>query len=132
MKITVRYNEIADFVEKKLKVRLNFVYIDEKSFEINYKPGFLPSVGVSLRVEDIEDNVLKLSYDCNKAASLIIVGAVAYLEKNIPDAVKVDTSNKSVIVDLQGFEKLEKTLKFLSLEVVYFDLEALNVIAELK
>lgn len=43
---------------KSLKVRLNFVGIDSKTFKINYKPGILPSIGIRLRVEQRENNSL--------------------------------------------------------------------------
>lgn len=132
MKITVRFDEIADFVEKKLKVKLNFVCLDSKGFEINYKPVFLPSIGISFKVEEVEDDILRLSYDCNKAASLVIAGAVAYIENSIPKAIEVDITNKNVIVRLQHFEKLEKVLNVLCLEDVYFASDAINVIAGLK
>ena len=132
MKITIRFEEISNFIEKKLKVKLNFVCIDSTSFEINYKPGFLPSIGINFKVEDIEDNVLRLSYDCNKAASLVIAGAVAYIENSIPKALEVDTTNKNVVVRLQNFDKLEKVLNVLYLENIYFDSETINVISKLK
>lgn len=132
MKVTVKFKEIADYVEKKLKVKLNFVCIDSKSFEINYKPGFLPSIGICFKVDEVKDNVLKLSYDCNKAAQLVIAGAVAYIENSIPKALEIDTINKNVVVCLQNFEKLEKVLNVLCLEDVYFDSETINIIADLK
>lgn len=44
MNAIITYKEISDFIEKEFKIRPKFTTIDEKSFEVSYKPGvFMPN-----------------------------------------------------------------------------------------
>ena len=43
MNAIITYKEISDFIEKEFKIRPKFTTVDDKTFEVSYKPGvFMP------------------------------------------------------------------------------------------
>lgn len=79
MNAIVTYNEISDFFEKKFKICPKFTTIDEKTFEVSYKPGvFMLAIAIKFHIAAMRKDVVCMSYDCNTAASLMIAGIVAY------------------------------------------------------
>lgn len=128
MNAVITYKEITDFIAKEYKVRPNFTAVDERSFEVSYKPGmFLPAVIVSFQIESVCDDLVCLSYNCGAGASLIIAGAVSFLEEKIPDGVEVDTVNKRIKIFLQRFKQLEKIWEYVSLSDISVGSDAVNL-----
>ena len=47
MNARIAYEEISDLIEKKFIIRPEFTSVDDKTFEVSYKPGvFMPSIAV--------------------------------------------------------------------------------------
>ena len=54
MNAVITYEEISDFIEKEFKIRLKFTTVDEKTFEVSYKPVvFMPAIVVKFHIEAI-------------------------------------------------------------------------------
>ena len=52
MNAVITYKEISDFIEKEFKVRPKFTTVDEKTFEVSYKPVvFMPTISVRFHIE---------------------------------------------------------------------------------
>jgi len=68
-----------------------------------------------------------MSYDCGTAASLMIAGAVAYLEGKIPSGIEVNATDKRVNIYPQRFKQLEKALEYVALSDVAFEENAVNI-----
>ena len=132
MNAVITYKEISDFIEKEFKVCPKFTTVDEKTFEVSYKPGvFMPAIGVKFHIEAMRKDFVCLSYDCGTAASLMIAGVVAYLEEKIPSGVEVNTSDKRVNIYPQRFGQLEKALEHVSLSDITFEEQNVNVAASI-
>lgn len=90
MDITISYNEISCFIGKKFKICPKFTTVDEKTLEVSNKPGmFMPTVSVKFHIDAMRKDIVCMSYDCGKPASLMIAGIVAYLEEKIPSGIEV-------------------------------------------
>ena len=51
MNAVITYKEISDFIEKEFKIRPKFTTIDEKTFEVSYKPGvFIPAISIKFQI----------------------------------------------------------------------------------
>ena len=128
MNAVITYREISDFIEKEFKIRPKFITIDEKTFEVSYKPGvFMPAIAVKFHIEAMRKDIVCMSYDCGTAASLMIAGVVAYLEEKIPSGIEVITTDKRVNIYPQRFKQVEKALEYVALSNITFEENSVNV-----
>ncbi len=128
MNAVITYKEISDFIEKEFKIRPKFITIDEKTFEVSYKPGvFMPAIAVKFHIEAMRKDVVCMSYDCGTAASLMIAGVVAYLEEKIPSGIEVNTTDKRVNIYPQCLKQMEKVLEYVALSNIAFEEDSVNV-----
>jgi hypothetical protein len=128
MNAVITYKEISDFIEKEFKIRPKFTTVDEKTFEVSYKPGvFMPTIAVKFHIESLRRDIVSMSYDCGAAASLMISSAIAFLEEKLPNGVEVNTTKKFVNVYLQRFKQVEKALEYVALSNITFEENSVNV-----
>lgn len=128
MNAVITYKEISDFIEKEYKIRPKFTTVDEKTLVVSYKPGvFMPAIAVKFHIEAMRKDVVCISYDCGTAASLMIAGAVAYLEEKIPSGIEVNTTDKRVNIYPQSVKQLQKALEYVALSNIVFEENSVNV-----
>lgn len=128
MNAIITYKEISDFIEKEFKIRPKFTTVDDKTFEVSYKPGvFMPTISVKFHIEAMRKDIVCLSYECGTPASLMIAGVVAYLEERIPSGIEVNTTDKRVNIYPQRFKQVEKTLEYVALSNITFEENSVNV-----
>lgn len=128
MNAVITYTEISDFIEKEYKIRPKFTTVDEKTFEVSYKPGvFMPAISVNVKIEAMRRDIVCISYECGTAASLMIAGIVAYLEETIPSGIEVSTADKRVNIYPQRFKQAEKVLEYVALSNLTFEDNAINI-----
>ena len=128
MNAVITYKEISDLIEKECKIRPKFTTVDEKTFEVSYKPGvFMPAIAVKFHIEAMRKDIVCMSYDCGTAASLMIAGVVAYLEEKIPSGIEVNTTDKRVNIYPQRFKQVEKALEYVALSSIAFEENSVNV-----
>ena len=60
--------------------------------------------------------------------SLILSGVVSFLNKEIPDAVRVDTEQRSVQILPKRIKGVDKALEYLKLSDIIIDDDAIRVI----
>ena len=60
--------------------------------------------------------------------SLILSGVVSLLNKEIPDAVRVDTEQRSIQILPKRIKGLDKALEYLKLSDIIIDDDAIRVI----
>ena len=128
MILLIDYYEIADFIEKECKIRPKFTTVDEKTFEVSYKPVvFMPAISAKFHIESMQKDIVCMSYDCGTAASLMIAGIVAYLEDKIPSSIEVNTTDKQVNIYPQRFKQIEKVLEYVALSNIVLEETAINI-----
>ena len=128
MNAVITYREISDFIEKECKIRPKFTTVDEKTFEVSYKPRvFMLAIAVKFHIEAMRKDIVCMSYDCGTAASLMIAGVVAYLEEKIPSGIDVNTTDKRVNIYPQRFKQVEKALEYVALSNITFEENSVNV-----
>lgn len=128
MDIIVFYNEISNFIGKKFKICPRLTTVDEKTFEVSYKPGmFMPTVSVKFHIDAMRKDIVCMSYDCGKPASLMIAGIVAYLEEKIPSGIEVNTADKRINVYPLRFERLENVCEHVSLTNIAFQENSIEI-----
>ena len=128
MNAVITYKEISDFIEKEFKIRPKFTTVDDKTFEVSYKPGvFMPTISVKFHIEAMRKDIVCLSYECGTPAALMIVGVVAYLEEKIPSGIEVNTTDKRVNIYPQRFKQIEKALEYVALSNITFEGNSANV-----
>ena len=128
MNAIITYKEISDFIEKEFKIRPKFTTVDDKTFEVSYKPGvFMPTISVKFHIEAMRKDIVCLSYECGTPAALMIAGVVAYLEGKIPSGIEVNTTDKRVNIYPQRFKQIEKALEYVALSNITFEGNSANV-----
>ena len=128
MDITISYNEISCFIGKKFKISPKFTTVDENTLEASYKPGmFMPTVSVKLHIDAMRKDIVCMSYDCGKPASLMIAGIVAYLEEKIPSGIEINTADKRIKVYPLRFERLENVCEHVSLTNIAFQENSIKI-----
>lgn len=78
------------------------------------------------------DGTICLSYDCAMALSLVISGAIKFLEKELPKEVLFDTSKKQVTVFLKKFVELQEVLLYLTLSDISFAEDSMAITVSLR
>jgi hypothetical protein len=133
MKLTIRYNEIQEAVKDKAKVNLSVSKYDERSLKVVYAAGipFVPDIDIVLTIVGVYPNRLELAYSCSP-----LVGKA--VEKLLPKAIErfpkgvVNINGKNIMLNLAEIDKLEKVLKFLSLEKVIVNDDCIEVFVAVK
>lgn len=128
MNAVITYKEISGLIEKEFKMRSKFTTVDEKTFEVSYRPGvFIPAISVQFHIEAMRKDIICMSYECGTAASLMIAGMVAYLEEKIPSGISVETTDKRINIYLQRFKQIEKMMEYVELSNITFEGNSANV-----
>lgn len=128
MNALITYKEISDFIEKEFKIRPKFTTVDEKTFELSYKPSaFMSTIAVKFHIEAMRKDIVCMSYECGNAASLMIAGVVAYLDEKIPNGIEVNVKDKRVDFYLLRFKRVGKILENVALSNISFEDNSVNV-----
>lgn len=128
MNIVINYEEISYFIEQEFKISPSFVTIDEKSFEVSYKPGlFFPTFSLQFHVDNIVDNTISISYNCGPAASLMIAGFVKFIENNIPSGIDVNAIDQHINIYPLQLTQTEMAFRYVKLSDIVFRESSLNI-----
>lgn len=128
MNIVISYKEISNFIEKKFKIYPKFATVDEKTIEVSYKSGvFMPPISVKLHIEAMRKDIICMSYDCGKPASLMIAGVVAYLEEKIPSGIEINTKDKRINVYPLRFNEVKNVSEIMTLSNIIFQEDSIIV-----
>lgn len=125
---SVGFKEIIDFVKGKLGANINISKASDRTLNIGYKLPIIPEIIVKLCIREVGNDKITLSYECNTPLSLILSGVVQLLNKEIPDAVCVDTEQRSVQILPKRIKGLDKALEYLTLSDIIMDDDAIRVI----
>ena len=133
MKLTITYKEIETKIKELAKVSLSIRKYDDKSLKVVYASGipFMPDIDIVLTVENVYSDKLELTYSCSP-----LVGKA--VEKLLPKAIErfpkglVTINGKNIMLNLAEVDKLEKVLKFLSLEKIVVKDEHIEIGINLK
>lgn len=125
---SVGFKEIIDFVKGKFGANINISKASDRTLNIGYKLPIIPEIIVKLCIREVGNDKISLSYECNTALSLILSRVVQLLNKEIPDAVCVDTEQRSVQILPKRIKGLDKALEYLTLSDIIMDDDAIRVI----
>ena len=133
MIIRIEYEKLLHYVHKHYGVSPKLTRMNDKTLEVGYKPAsFIPLITIRLRVEEIRGEVVCLSYDCSKAMTLLITGAVELLNEKIPGGVRVDTTNKRLELCLSQIEGVDKALTYIQPNDLLFNPDCVDLVVGLK
>lgn len=125
MNITISFSELKEIIAEKTnnKIDLDLCYVQRDTIKISYKPiPFLPAIGINVKIDEIDNSKICLSYDAGNAIDMVIKGLVAFLDDNIPkEIVELDTFNQSVSIHLDSIEQLQKPLEMMEIQDVWFE-----------
>lgn len=125
---SVGFKEIIDFVKGKFGANVNISKASDRALNIGYKLPIIPEIVLKLSIQEVGNDRISLSYECNTGLSLILSGVVSLLNKEIPDAVRVDTEQRSVQILPKRIKGLDKALEYLKLSDIIVDDDAIRVI----
>ena len=125
---SVGFKEIIDFVKGKFGANVNISKASDRALNIGYKLPIIPEIVLKLSIQEVGNDRISLSYECNTGLSLILSGVVSLLNKEIPDAVRVDTEQRSVQILPKRIKGLDKALEYLKLSDIIIDDDAIRVI----
>ena len=125
---SVGFKEIIDFVKGKFGANVNISKASDRALNIGYKLPIIPEIVVKISIQEVGNDRISLSYECNTGLSLILSGVVSLLNKEIPDAVRVDTEQRSVQILPKRIKGLDKALEYLKLSDINIDDDVIRVI----
>ena len=125
---SVGFKEIIDFVKGKFGANINISKASDRALNIGYKLPIISEIVVKISIQEVSNDRISLSYECNTGLSLILSGVVSLLNKEIPNAVRVDTEQRSVQILPKRIKGLDKALEYLKLSDINFDDDAIRVI----
>ena len=125
---SVGFKEIIDFVKGKFGANVNISKASDRALNLGYKLPIIPEIVVKLSIQEVGNDRISLSYECNTGLSLILSGVVSLLNKEIPDAVRVDTEQRSVQILPKRIKGLDKALEYLKLSDINIDDDVIRVI----
>lgn len=125
---SVGFKEIIDFVKGKFGANVNISKASDRALNIGYKLPIIPEIVVKISIQEVGNDRISLSYECNTGLSLILSGVVSLLNKEIPDAVRVDTEQRSIQILPKRIKGLDKALEYLKLSDIIIDDDAIRVI----
>lgn len=125
---SVGFKEIIDFVKGKFSANINISKASDRALNIGYKLPIIPEIVVKISIQEVGNDRISLSYECNTGLSLILSGVVSLLNKEIPDAVRVDTEQRNVQILPKRIKGLDKALEYLKLSDIIIDDDAIRVI----
>lgn len=121
MKVELTYDEIVNYVAQHFHIQLKLASMDEKTIGIECKPvSFVPAMSIRAHIDECQNNVLAISYECSIPMAAIISGAIGHMGNLIPDGIEVNPSSKRVVLNLEQMDMLKKPLEFVDVEVVSF------------
>ena len=136
MELQITFSELLRFLGKHTNIdtsRLQIVPMSSRTLAISYDISvWVPTVTISVSVDEVTGHHLYLSYDCSAAASMIISGVVSFLESKIPAGVKVDTASKKVYIYLDVINGLDTVLQYVMPKDIQFDEDVIHVKGSLK
>ncbi len=125
---SVGFKEIIDSVKGKFGANVNISKASDRALNIGYKLPIIPEIVVKISIQEVGNDRISLSYECNTGLSLILSGVVSLLNKEIPDAVRVDTEQRSIQILPKRIKGLDKALEYLKLSDIIIDDDAIRVI----
>lgn len=136
MEISVRYQEIQDYVQTHLKQKTEITRTDPKSIKIAVvKEAFITTLklGITLTVEAVTENGLVLSYSGGRASRSLIKTALAVIGKfddEITSAIKVEDNLMSI--NLSKIPQTRQALQYVMLNNVYVNENDLTISLRLR
>jgi hypothetical protein len=133
MNLLITYDELSLLIEKRFKVRPQLNIVDDKTLAVSYKPKrFIPTMNITIRIEGITNDVINLSYDCSGPMSLLIAGAVGFIQESMASLIRVDTNAKRFSIYPKSIEKLKGLLEQMNLIDVSLAPNSADIKLELK
>ena len=134
MKLAITYTELQDYVASHFHKTVNLGFVDEATVSVSVSIkvfGFTKSVSINITVEKIEDTDLFLSYGGKMGIDLLVLPAISYAKKLVPE--KADwveqMSGNIVKLRLGDIDKLQKVFEKVELKAIRFTPE--NIEAEI-
>lgn len=133
MKLSLRYNEIQETLKDKAKVNLSVSKYDERSLKVAYASGipFVPDIDIVLTIVGVYPNKLELAYSCSPLVGKAVEKLLPKATERLPGGV-LNINGKNIMINLAEIDKLEKVLKFLSLEKVIVNDDCIEVFVAVK
>lgn len=128
MNIIFTYPELNAILAKAIKVKIELSRVDNKTVAISYSPGWMiPQVSINVHIDGIRRDIICLTYDCNAAISLIVMGAVEHLRSKLPRGIEIDTNKKTINIFPQSLDKLASWTKHFTITNIVFNPESVEV-----
>ncbi len=128
MQISVHYQEITDLIYSEFGIKVQIHILTPQVVNICYSTKKFISIDFNLKVDAIQKHCIYLSYDCNKALSLMLQGVLALNTARIPKGVEINSSTKRIIINMTRFDEIKKVLQYVDITDITFTEMGVNVI----
>lgn len=137
MQIKINYQEIQEAVAKKFKQHIELYNVDSSTFNVTYTIkilGHSKSIGVNLKVEQIEESDLYFSYSGSLGIELVVSPILSFIKHLLPEGSGFiqEQDNQIVKIRLSEISQMEKILEKVKLERISFDNEGTIINAVMK
>jgi hypothetical protein len=140
MKINITYPEIQKYIVEHYAKQVCLTYIDNSTIRFSTKIQpfkvlqlLSPTINVDLKVENIRDTDIYLSYSGGLSIE-IISPLLSFLKRLLPNKTNFiqEYGNHQLIVHIAEIEQAKEALEVINLESITFDKESINVNLFLK
>lgn len=137
MNISISYLEIQDYIAKHYHTNVMLVKVSEREICVSVSQKVLiktVQMNLNLRVDDVNNDSIRLTYNSGFGIDLIISGLLTFLEKKLPEYGKFisrDNGNR-LRIQISEIEKLSKILNTVTLTNISFLDQSVQIGAEIK
>ena len=93
--------------------------------------ALIPSIELELNIIEISNDKVSISYNCGGATSLVIPGAISFLQNKIPNGIEVDAKTQLVSIYLKHIEQVKDALEYIVLSDINCEKDFLKLFLSL-
>lgn len=132
MNIKMHYEEVANYVERHYLIRPQLKRIDDKTLEVSCCLGrFFPPMTLQIHIEAMRKDVVCMSYECSAAMSMLIAGAVGYLDNKLPHGIEIKADDRRINLFPDYVKEIRQLMEYAQLDSIHIHEDGLEFLVSL-
>lgn len=137
MIIEMSFAELSEYIKNRYNKKLSFSKAGENEVRISYGQNILfktIQIPVNIRVDEVKDETITVTYNGGLGIDLIITGALTFLKAKLPEltrGLKTEEGHR-INIDLRKIEQLGKLVEAVTFTGISINEGGIRMEASLK